>query len=88
MTLRRSRIMACVIVLTTPLVMGSMPLMSFDQRILAAHNAERARAGVSPLMWDNNLGTAAAAYAAGGREALLKLSKTGSGAAKLIGQMK
>jgi hypothetical protein len=31
---------------------------------------------------------AAAAYAAGGRDALLRLSKTGSGAAKLIGQMK
>jgi len=31
---------------------------------------------------------AAAAYAAGGREALLRLSKTGSGAARLIGQMK
>ncbi|MGF6433999.1 VWA domain-containing protein [Bradyrhizobium elkanii] len=31
---------------------------------------------------------AAAAYAAGGREALLQLAKTASGAAKLIGQMK
>jgi hypothetical protein len=31
---------------------------------------------------------AAAAYAAGGRKALLQLSKTGSGAAKLLGQMK
>jgi hypothetical protein len=31
---------------------------------------------------------AAAAYAAGGREALLRLSRTGGGAAKLIGQMK
>ena len=31
---------------------------------------------------------AAAAYAAGGREALLRLSKTGSNAAKLLGQMK
>ena len=31
---------------------------------------------------------AAAAYAAGGREALQRLSKTGSGAAKLLGQMK
>ena len=31
---------------------------------------------------------AAAAYAAGGRAALLRLSKTGGGAAKLIGQMK
>jgi hypothetical protein len=31
---------------------------------------------------------AAAAYAAGGREALLRLSKTGSGAARLLGQLK
>src|SRR5437588_12561578 len=31
---------------------------------------------------------AAAAYAAGGRQALLAMSKTGSGAAKLLGQMK
>ena len=31
---------------------------------------------------------AAAAYAAGGREALLKLSRTGSGAAALLGQMR
>jgi hypothetical protein len=31
---------------------------------------------------------AAAAYAAGGREALRRLSKTGSGAAKLLSQLK
>jgi hypothetical protein len=31
---------------------------------------------------------AAAAYAAGGREALMRLSRTGGGAAKLLGQMK
>src|ERR1700742_2883865 len=31
---------------------------------------------------------AAAAYAAGGREALLRLSRTGAGAAKLLGQIK
>jgi len=31
---------------------------------------------------------AAAAYAAGGREALLRLSKSASGAARLLGQMK
>jgi hypothetical protein len=35
----------------------------FPARILAAHNAERARAGAMPLAWDNALGTAAAAYA-------------------------
>jgi hypothetical protein len=37
--------------------------VQFPVRILAAHNAERARAGVPPLIWDNDLGTAAAAYA-------------------------
>jgi hypothetical protein len=35
----------------------------FPSRVLAPHNAERGRAGVSPLVWDNDLGTAAAAYA-------------------------
>src|SRR6476620_8913631 len=36
---------------------------AFPARILAAHNAERARAGVPPLTWDNALGATAAAYA-------------------------
>ena len=36
---------------------------SFPARILAAHNAERVRAGVPALVWDNALGTAAASYA-------------------------
>ena len=35
----------------------------FPARILAAHNAVRARAGVAPLTWDPVLGEAAAAYA-------------------------
>lgn len=35
----------------------------FPARILAAHNAVRARAGVAPLAWDPALGEAAAAYA-------------------------
>lgn len=35
----------------------------FPARILAAHNAERARAGLAPLVWDNALGMAAASYA-------------------------
>jgi hypothetical protein len=35
----------------------------FSPRILAAHNTERARAGKPPLVWDNSLGAAAAAYA-------------------------
>lgn len=35
----------------------------FPARIIAAHNAERSRAGVAPLVWDNALGAAAAVYA-------------------------
>lgn len=36
----------------------------FPSRIVNAHNYERARAGVPPVVWDNALGTAAAQYAA------------------------
>jgi hypothetical protein len=35
----------------------------FPSRILAAHNAERARMGTPPLVWDPELGNGAAAYA-------------------------
>ena len=35
----------------------------FPSRVLAAHNLERARAGLPPLAWDTGLGNAAAAYA-------------------------
>src|SRR3979490_1402297 len=58
----------------------------------------RGRAGLPGVAWCRfdpgaaaqlrELLRAAAAYAAGGREALLRLSKTGSGAAKLLGPMK
>jgi len=37
--------------------------VQFPARVLAAHNATRSQAGVAPLVWDNALGTAAAAYA-------------------------
>jgi hypothetical protein len=35
----------------------------FPARVLAAHNAVRAQAGVAPLVWDPTLGNSAAAYA-------------------------
>jgi hypothetical protein len=35
----------------------------FPSRILAAHNAERARMHMPPLTWDSELGNGAAAYA-------------------------
>lgn len=43
---------------------GQSLATSFPGRILSAHNSERARAGVTPLVWDNTLGNAAAVYAA------------------------
>jgi cysteine-rich secretory family protein len=36
----------------------------FPARVLAAHNAQRAALGLPPLVWDNAIGTGAAAYAA------------------------
>ena len=43
----------------------AQPLIAsqFPGRILAAHNAVRASVGVPPLVWDNELGNGAAAYA-------------------------
>lgn len=44
---------------------AAQPLVAsqFPARILAAHNAERAALGLPLLVWDNDLGTAAASYA-------------------------
>src|SRR5690349_22616639 len=50
--------------LAAPATAASNNLASqFLSRILAAHNAVRAQAGVQPLAWDPALGNAAAAYA-------------------------
>ena len=54
---------AVAAVSATPALAQSSFAVQFPARILAAHNAERARAGVPPLIWDNDLETAAAAYA-------------------------
>jgi hypothetical protein len=48
---------------SSPAVAQQSFAAGFPGRILAAHNAERARAGVPPLVWDNALGTAAASFA-------------------------
>ena len=48
---------------SSPAAAQSLFAAGFPARILAAHNPERARAGVPPLVWDNALGTAAANYA-------------------------
>jgi Cysteine-rich secretory protein family len=48
---------------TAPALAQSSFAAQFPARILAAHNAERGRASVAPLAWDNALGSAAALYA-------------------------
>ena len=55
----------CVLLLAAaPAHAGAQPFAAqFPARMLAAHNVERARARVGPLVWDNALGFAAAAYA-------------------------
>ena len=58
-------LLAAAAVMTTAAPAGAQSSFAaqFPTRILAAHNAERVRARVPLLMWDNALGTAAAAYA-------------------------
>jgi len=47
-----------------PVLMGPFepPQANFPQRMLAAHNRERAAAGVPPLTWNASLAASAAAY--------------------------
>jgi uncharacterized protein YkwD len=49
----KSQIMACAVVLITPLFMGGIDWpVTFDERILAAHNQERLELGLEPLNWN------------------------------------
>ena len=49
----KSQIMACAIVLITPLFMGAIEWpATVDERILAAHNQERLGLGLEPLSWN------------------------------------
>ena len=58
------RFALAALVAAVPAAAGAQSFAAqFPARIIAAHNAERARAGVPPLAWDNALGAAAALYA-------------------------
>jgi hypothetical protein len=61
----KAKLFASVIALVAAAPSAAQPLIAsqFPARVLAAHNKERAQVGVAPLVWDNDLGTAAAAYA-------------------------
>ena len=56
-------ISASLIGVTTSAIAAPQFPLPFSHRILAAHNAARAQAGVGPLAWDPALGRSAAAYA-------------------------
>ena len=57
---------AVALVLAAPAIEGNAGRMSgLDDRLLAAHNRERAAAGIAPLAWDPQLAADAAAW---GRE--------------------
>lgn len=63
--MRKSGLRVCTLaglsVLSAPAVAQSFAAQ-VSARILAAHNAVRAQAGVAPLKWDEALGSAAATY--------------------------
>lgn len=61
-----SKIMMGAMALIASRLDAAQPMLAsgFPARILAAHNAERAALGLPPVVWDNDLGTGAATYAA------------------------
>jgi hypothetical protein len=46
-----------------PALQANQAPLSFDQRLLASHNRERASLGLPPMAWDARLAADAAAYA-------------------------
>ncbi|MEO6225258.1 MAG: CAP domain-containing protein [Sphingomicrobium sp.] len=54
---------AALVCAAVPAVAQPQFAAQFPGRILAAHNAARAQVGAPPLVWDNDLGTAAGQYA-------------------------
>jgi Cysteine-rich secretory protein family len=60
-----AKLLLCIapLILATPVAAAPVVATQFAPRIVAAHNAWRAQAGVPPLIWDNALATGAAAWA-------------------------
>jgi hypothetical protein len=58
-------LLASIAAFAAPTSSAAQPLVAslFPARIIAAHNSERALVGAPALLWDNDLGTAAATYA-------------------------
>ena len=60
----KSRAIAGAVLLATPLFMGAIDMrVSFDERILVAHNRERETLGLEPLSWNPELVASAQRWA-------------------------
>jgi len=60
----KSQLMACALVLISPLVMGTADFpATFDQRVLSAQNRERLNLGLEPLNWNPALAQSAQEWA-------------------------
>lgn len=64
MQINRRFMVAIALLTSSPMLIGGTGVRAdFNQRLLAAHNAERAAMGVRPLAWDDGLATEARAWA-------------------------
>jgi hypothetical protein len=60
----RKSLLTVGLLLVSPLLMGgTVARADFNQRLLAAHNAERAAVGVAPMAWNAQLAADARAWA-------------------------
>ena len=56
MVTRANRLAACVLMILAPVVSGAQGARSdFNERVLAAHNRERARLSLPSMRWNNEL---------------------------------
>ena len=64
MQYRNRQILAAALLLSSPLLIGGTATRAdFNQRLLAAHNIERAAVGVPPLQWNDRLAADARVWA-------------------------
>jgi uncharacterized protein YkwD len=59
----RSKLLLTLLLCSPLLIGGTVQRADFNARLLAAHNAERARIGVAELEWDSTLAADARAWA-------------------------
>ena len=62
--MQAGKVIPVALLLCSPLLTGgTVARADFDQRLLAAHNAERVQAGIAPLAWNDSLAADARVWA-------------------------